>query len=113
MDKKIQKLDMQPYYKKIYCDIVLKKYPEKEEICRPLLDKKELTVLDILKLNNIIFGDSNKENLSFNQKHRFYNKQAIFEILDYMRKNNLNNNQLAHHFKISRNTISKWKRLYY
>ena len=41
-----------------------------------------------------------------------HHKTTILEILQYQKNNNLNNNQLADHFKLSRNTITKWKKIY-
>lgn len=99
-----------PNYHKIYSDIIYHKYPQKKLICQSILEKKELFVLDILKLNHLIFGMSSRENVIFNQRHRSYSMSDILEILDYQKKNNLNNSQLANHFKLSRNTITKWKK---
>ncbi|HUH25918.1 MAG TPA: helix-turn-helix domain-containing protein [Flavobacterium sp.] len=47
-----------------------------------------------------------------NQKYRSYDKATIIEILNYQKKNGLNNTQLANHFKLSRNTVAKWERLF-
>lgn len=101
-----------PNYHKIYSDIIYYKYPQKKLICQSILKKKELSVLDILKLNHLIFGMTNREIVIFNQKHRSYGMSDILEILDYQKKHNLNNNQLANHFKLSRNTITKWKKYF-
>ncbi|WP_419867928.1 helix-turn-helix domain-containing protein [Chryseobacterium sp. CT-SW4] len=98
----------QPNYKKIYTDIINKKYPEKLTTCKTLLLKNKLSFLDVIKLNQKIFG--NNETLSGNQRHRSYDVKTIFEILDYQKKHNLNNSQLAIHFKLSRNTVAKWKK---
>jgi hypothetical protein len=101
-----------PDYKRIFTDIILIKYPDKHDDCKDLLNKNELLALDIINLNQKIFGVStDKESYYFNQSHRSYNKQAILNILDYQKKNKLNNTQVAMHFSMSRNTISKWKRL--
>ena len=62
----------------------------------------------VLKINNIIFFDGFSES----QKFKSYDRQTIFEILDYQKKYKLNNSQLARHFKLSRNTITKWKRIF-
>ncbi|WP_347218901.1 helix-turn-helix domain-containing protein [Chryseobacterium sp.] len=99
----------EPNYKRIFTDILIKKYPEKLKICSPILKKKKLTVLDILELNKLIF---NTENTNINQKHRSFNETAILQILDHQKKYNLNNSQLANHFRLSRNTVTKWRRLY-
>jgi len=99
-----------PNYKRIYKDILSKKYPEKEKKCKYILEKEEISVLDIIKINEIIFGINDKEEFINNQKHRSYDQSAVIEILNYQKKNNLNNSQLATHFKLSRNTIAKWRK---
>lgn len=106
MDRKKQKIS-QPYYKKIYSDILTKKFPEKVNECKSILSKKELSILDIIQLNQQIFGYN--EIFSDNQRLRSYDNQSIVEILEYQKKYNLNNTQLSIHFKLSRNTIAKWK----
>ena len=94
-----------PDYKRIFMDIINIKYPHKEEECKSLLSKSELLSLDIITLNQKIFGIKDKETEEFNQSHRSYSKESILEILAYQKKNRLNNSQLALHFKISRNSI--------
>lgn len=95
-----------PNYKRIYTDILRNKYPEKEGECISLLRKKNLSSLEIIRLNEKIFGSDNNSNL------RSYHKSDIFQILDYQKEHNLNNSQLANHFKLSRNTITKWKKMF-
>ncbi|MDH0658616.1 helix-turn-helix domain-containing protein [Empedobacter sp. GD03865] len=95
-----------PNYKRIYSDILTKKYPEKKEVCSQINKKENLSVLDIISLNEKIFGT----NPSHNQKLRSYFKSDIIKILDYQKKHNLNNSQLASHFNLSRNTVAKWKK---
>jgi hypothetical protein len=107
MGEKIQQLI--PDYKRIYSDILNAKYTEKIPYCLSILNKKILSSTDIIRLNEIIFGT--KGNL-YNQKHKSYDRLAILEILEYQKKNNMNNVQLANHFKLSRNTITKWKKLF-
>ncbi|NML72177.1 helix-turn-helix domain-containing protein [Chryseobacterium sp. RP-3-3] len=102
----------QPDYRRIYTDIICRKYPHKEERCKTLLNKKDLSFLDIIKLNSLIFETKSKETMSFNQRHRSYNESTIIEILKYQKINKLNNTQLANHFKLSRNSIAKWKTLF-
>lgn len=101
-----------PDFAKIYKDIISKKFPEKAEKCRPVLSKKVLTVLDIIKLNQIIFGVCDYQTEKFNQKHKSYDPTSIMEILDYQKKFKLNNFQLADHFKISRNSVTRWKKIF-
>lgn len=100
---------MKPNYKKFYTDILSLKFPEKKQECEVLLNKEELSVMEILLLNKIIFN-TNKASEETNQKHRSYQKSDILQILDYQKKHNLNNTQLANHFQISRNTVAKWRK---
>lgn len=112
MDKQIQRQNLsKPDYKKIYWDIIRKKFPDKEEMCEAILEKKTLTVLDVLQINTILFGKREKKE-SFNKNHRCYDKESICTILQYQKLNGLNNSQLASKFRLSRNTITKWKRMF-
>lgn len=101
-----------PNYKLIYSDIISLKYPNKKDKCEFLLSKTKLSELDILTLNNKIFGNGSKSAEIFSRKHRSYNKSTILEILEYQKKNSLNNIQLSYHFKVSRNTVAKWKKIF-
>lgn len=113
MDQQIQNRKLgHPDYKKIYLDMILKRYPQKKAKCENILSKDYITVLDVIMLENIIFGHAGKEDASFNQKHKSYDKDAVYKILEYQRTNMLNNTQLSNHFKISRNTIAKWRKIY-
>lgn len=107
----MEKIKSSPNYLKIYSDIVNLKYPNKRDACKFILEKNRITVLDVIELNNKIFEGSNN-NLKLNQKHRSYSKEDILYMLDYQKKNKLNNTELAHHFSLSRNTVTKWKKLF-
>ncbi|RXM53183.1 MULTISPECIES: helix-turn-helix domain-containing protein [unclassified Chryseobacterium] len=98
----------QPDFKQIYTDMIISKYPNKYGLCEYLLSKNELLALDILKLNTIIFGASEKNN----SKYRSYKTTDILSILDYQKEHKLNNSQVALHFKLSRNTIAKWRKIF-
>lgn len=110
--KTMKEMDSTPDYARIYSDLIDLKYPHKKEICKPILKKKRITVLDVIELNNEIFENSDKNSLAYNQRHRAYSKRDILFILDYQKKYRLNNSQLAVHFKLSRNTVTKWRRLF-
>ncbi|SUX46015.1 helix-turn-helix domain-containing protein [Chryseobacterium indoltheticum] len=100
-----------PYYKNIFNDILDSKYPEKKSICQKLLDKENFTHLDVITLNKLIFGDRRStEDDKFNQQHKFYSESAIIQMLKYQYDNKLSNSQLARHFKLSRNTVARWKK---
>jgi hypothetical protein len=102
-----------PNYTKIYKDLILTKYPEKWSMCEKLITNDPLSVMDIIKINNTLFNhNSDKGILKFNQRHRSYTKTAIFHILNYQKEHQLNNTQVAKHFKTSRNTIAKWKKVF-
>ena len=95
-----------PNYKQIYTDILDTKYLAKKENCKDILKKEELSAMDVLELNKRIFGETGNEN----QRYRSYSKSDILEILDYQDENQLNNVELANHYRLSRNTVAKWKR---
>ena len=105
-------MKIHPNYKRIYTDIIISKYPEKWDSCASILEKPELTALDVIRLNSLIFNNPDKESMISNQKHRSYDETAIMDLLIYQQKNKLNNTQLANHFKLSRNSIAKWKKKY-
>ncbi|WP_288436734.1 HTH domain-containing protein [uncultured Chryseobacterium sp.] len=94
-----------PDYKKIYSDMIAEKFPEHKE-CHKILDKEELSQLDVIVLNNILFNNKN------HNKHRSYSEETILEILRFQKKNNWNNSELAKHFNLSRNTVTKWKKYF-
>ncbi|WP_347216537.1 helix-turn-helix domain-containing protein [Chryseobacterium sp.] len=101
-----------PHYKKIFWDIITKKHPNKKEKCEKILQKDSFSTLDILELNRIIFDTDTSESETHNQRYRSFNKHDILHILNFQRENNLNNSELANHFKLSRNTVTKWKKMF-
>ncbi|MEI3788862.1 MULTISPECIES: helix-turn-helix domain-containing protein [unclassified Chryseobacterium] len=105
MDKKTSEIDTDfPDYIKIYSDLIIMKYPEKVEECQYYLSKKKLSTLEVIKLNEIIFGK-----VYTNQKYRSYDHSTIIAILDYQKTNRMNDSELANHYSLSRNTVKKWK----
>lgn len=104
---------MGPDYKQIYTDIIKDKYPEK---INDMQIKNKIgciqTVMDILSLNALVFGQAKALIESKNQKLRSYDEHSILKILEYQQKNKLSNSTTALHFKMSRNTIAKWKKFY-
>ena len=50
-------------YKRIFADILEYKFPQKKEAYLPLLQKDNLTAIDIIKINKKIFGP-NKSKIS-------------------------------------------------
>lgn len=99
---------IKPDYQRIYTDLLKMKFPEKEKECLSLLQKKNFSQLDVIKLESILFNEKSADN----GIHRSYDKSTIFKILDYQKKNNLNNSELAKHYGLSRNTVAKWKKYF-
>lgn len=110
MDTQVQNLT--PNYKRIFTDILDKKFPHKIDECKKILQKEKLEVMDILTLDRIIFGLKDKSKEIFDHQHRAYDHSAVLEILDYKDEKQLTNSQLAAHFKLSRNTVAKWKKAF-
>ncbi|MFS4428717.1 helix-turn-helix domain-containing protein [Chryseobacterium sp. GVT01B] len=99
-----------PDYRRIFQDIIDKKFPEKKEWYSEILQKEDLYMLDVLRINNSIFNTQDEKMEIYNQKLRSYDEHSVLYMLDYQRKNNLTNTQLANHFRLSRNTVAKWKK---
>lgn len=107
----IQDSNSIPDYKRIYTDILELKFPDKTEQCRPILNKAVLTELDILALNEKIFGKKTIRG-DYKEYHRAYSETGIRQILNYQKKHLLTNLQLADKFGMSRNTITRWKKIF-
>lgn len=99
-----------PDYKRIYTDLINERHPDKKEALKAILSKENLSVLDIITCSNLLTDNTDKSAFAFNQKHRCFDHQSIMEILNYQKKYGYNNAQVARHFKLSRNTITKWKK---
>lgn len=114
--KKKQKLknkENRPLYHKIYTDMIRDKYPDREENCRDYLNKKNWTALDVIRVNMILFSkkQGHKEILS-GQRHRAYDEESIKQMLQDQKENMLNNKELSTKYKLSRNTVAKWKKIF-
>lgn len=101
-----------PDYIRIFEDIVMKRCPERLSEFNYYFRKKNLNIIEIVELNKKIFGLEDKKAMLFNQKHKSYDYETIVHILTYQQKQKLNNSQLANHFNLSRNTVTKWRKLY-
>ncbi|MDV7697038.1 helix-turn-helix domain-containing protein [Chryseobacterium soli] len=101
-----------PNYKKIFTDILIEKHPEKYERCHPILQKEVLSMLDVIKLNQMIFAAEDKGTAEFSRKQRSYDESSILEILAYQKRNGYNNTQVASKFKLSRNSVAKWRKIF-
>lgn len=110
MDQQTQKIN-RPFYKKIYEEMIHKKYPDKMDYCRCYLEKEEISCIDILSLNQII-SKSGYDKYNQVNKYKSYDTETIINILEFQKKNQLNNSKLSLHFNISRNSITKWKKIF-
>lgn len=105
---------IRPDYQRIYKDLLKMKFPDKEKdsVIKALLEKENFSQLDVIKLESILFGNTQNDKLQKNGSHRSYDKSTIFKILEYQKKNNLSNIELAKHYGLSRNTVAKWKKYF-
>lgn len=106
-------MNNRPVYNKLYADMIRDKYPEKESECIHYLQKSNWTALDVICVNQLLFGaKKDRKSVAFDQKHRAYDVESIQLILCYQKENMLNNKQLAIKFGLSRNTVAKWKKVF-
>lgn len=115
MDSKIQQSEFRinaPDYRKIYTDMIEMKYLHKKGKCEAVLNKPRLTVMDIFEIEKIIFDANDLQNDKENGKFRAYDSESILQILNYQKKNKMSNTEISNHFKISRNSLAKWKKMF-
>jgi len=87
------------------------KFPDLYKEFEQLLDRDELNHFDIELINDKLFKENTHLN-KFKQKYKAYDKKTILKMLQYGKKHQLNNTQLARHFKVSRNMVTKWKKMF-
>lgn len=104
---------MIPDYKQIYTDILKEKFPEKlmDITIKHRLERLH-SAIDVVNFNQMVFGQPEYAVGFNNQRLRSYDEESILKILSYQKKNKLTNLQLSSHFKISRNTVTKWKAIF-
>lgn len=102
-----------PFYHKLYADMIRDKYPHKESLCSHFLQKEHWTALDVIQVNELLFGVEKKQaDVRKDMMHRAYDVASIKQILHYQQKNQLTNNDIAAKFGLSRNTLARWRRLF-
>ncbi len=102
-----------PLYRQLYADMIRDKYPEKAALCAKFLQKKEWIALDVIQINEILFGSKkDRSDVEIDQKHRAYDAESILKILRYQRDNMLSNSEISAKYGLSRNTLSKWKKAF-
>jgi hypothetical protein len=105
---------MKPNYTKIYKDLIAyrKLYDRMTPAIADRINNIK-TAKDILDIENYLFGNMTGENeQNINQQLKSYDEESIREILNDQKKNNLNNTQLAIKHNLSRNTVTRWKKVY-
>lgn len=112
MVEKTSKKVAGPNYSRIYRDLIEKKFPEKLQEYKVMLSKDNLTYFEIVRLNELLFGKRNKEQEFQEQRYKAYDKQTILKIIKYQSQNKLNDQEIATRFKLSRNTIRGWKKVF-
>ncbi|GAA5087029.1 hypothetical protein GCM10023210_09540 [Chryseobacterium ginsengisoli] len=101
---------MKPNYTKIYLDLI--KYKKKEDTVSDSLLKKIKNIEmanDVFEVERELFGNNG---FIDNQKLKSYDEMTIKIFLNYQKQNSLTNMELSDQYKISRNTIAKWKKIY-
>lgn len=113
MDQKTQENQrLEPDYVRIYNDLIKMKFPEFLDEFEKLLQKEKLSFFEITQINKKLFGNKNRTQKALEQKYKAYDKSTILKILRYQKKHSLNNTQLANHFKLSRNTVANWRKIF-
>ena len=95
-------------YKRIFCDLLAKKHPERLPEFQDILNKDSLDELDVLTISEKI--SATKKAKSENGKYRSYNKSTILKILDYQKTNQLNNNPKTNYYAINIRSRTRQKR---
>lgn len=112
MVEKTSKKVTGPDYIRIYRDLIEKKFPEKIHEYKVMLSNDNLSFFEIVRLNELLFGKKNKEKEFQEQRYKAYDKQTILKIIRYQRQNKLNDQEISVRFKLSRNTIRGWKKVF-
>ena len=107
-----EKVSIKPDYRKIYQDLIRAKFPHRESDFLAVLQKEEFTNYDVIQLNRNLFGKSEVEYGSENQKLKSYSQDTIIKVLKYQIENKYSNSAIANQFNISRNTIARWKKFF-
>ena len=102
-----------PNYHQMYLDIIQEVCPHKLPYFSKFFAQNNLSHFQVIALNLMIFNQLNEFCEEDNQKFKAYSRETIFTVLNYQKEHHLNNSQLARHFKVSRNTVAKWKKQYF
>jgi|SRR5690606_483767 len=104
-------MTIKPDFGRIFQEIAQKK-EHSESLIGHIAGIKEWNSLNVIKTSEKVVEKPDGENLKLNRTHRAYDEQSVKEILKYQKINNLNNSEMMMLFKVSRNSISKWKKMF-
>lgn len=119
MVKKIEEQVKTINYERLYCDFI-DELESCTEHAKGILKREVSHLLNgpfsykhLYKINAMIYASMgiNKENTT-GVGINAYDKAYVTEILSYQKRFNLSNLEVSSKFKISRNTIAKWKRVF-
>ena len=106
-------MENRPFYHKLYADMIRDICPDKEHNCADYLNKENWTALDVIDVNTILFGKKQeRKEIVSDQRHRAYDRESIVLILLDQKENILNNKEIAVKYRLSRNTVAKWKKMF-
>ncbi|CAM3840251.1 transposase [Flavobacterium branchiophilum] len=102
---------MKPNYYQLYSDMFDEKIISNLKKDLSFLKKENVSNLDIINFDQEINLHSKSHNFE-NQKLRSYDENSITKVLSYQKEYALTDYQTSLHFKISRNTLRKWRNYY-
>lgn len=97
-------------YKRIFFDLINQKFPHRQKQYQHYFLKERFTQLDVIEINQNLFGHTDNYDFETNQKFKSYALEDVYRILEYQKKNGLTNTELARKFHLSRNTVAAWKK---
>lgn len=100
-----------PDYKQIYKEMLTKYGIKADANIQKIFKKKQLNSLDVIFLNQkIVKKQQLCERKNTNSQLRSYDKESIDYILNYQHEHKMTIADIAKKFKVSRNTIARWKK---
>lgn len=69
-----------------------------------------MSIIGVLRFNKLLFGNESIQNKTNNQ-YKAYDLDTVVYILEYQKEFNLSNTEISIMFSVSRNTITRWKKL--
>jgi|SRR5690606_7439334 len=101
-----------PDYQKIYKEITERFHPDKMDKVKTYIQKEEWTSFDVITVSNILINKKKIHGQRIDRQHKAYDEHTIKAILKHQKEYGMNNSEAARFFKISRNTIISWKKIY-